>query len=215
MAGLGATMGDLRRLRGRWGEALAAAQQTARPATGDGRLRPVAEFGPNPGNLQMFTFVPDDLPPSPALVVVLHGCTQNAPGYDLGAGWSTLAERHGFVVVCPQQSPANNPKSCFNWFLPGDVTRGRGEVLSIRNMIERAILDHGIDRSRVFVNGLSAGGAMAAAMLATYPELFAGGGIVAGLPYGAAANVQQALQAMGDTGGRPARAAPAILRESR
>lgn len=207
MAGLRETMGDLRRLRRGWGEALAAAQPQARPAAAGTRLQLVTEFGPNPGNLRMFAFAPDELPPSPALVVVLHGCTQNAAGYDQGAGWSTLARRYGFVLVCPEQVAGNNPKSCFNWFVPGDVTRGEGEVLSIRNMIERAVVDHGVDRGRVFVTGLSAGGAMAAAMLATYPELFAGGGIVAGLPYGAAGNVQQALRAMGgDTGGRQARA---------
>lgn len=207
MAGLRATTLDLSRLRKRWQEAVQSGSASmANPMAGGGnaKLQPVTGFGSNLGALQMFAYVPESLPASPAMVVVLHGCTQSAAGYAVGAGWDMLAEHYGFVLVCPQQPSANNPKSCFNWFQPGDTTRDSGEALSIREMVERAATDHNVDRSRIFVTGLSAGGAMAAVMLATYPEVFAGGGIVAGLPYGAAANVQQALQAMfqGDT--RPA-----------
>ena len=144
----------------------------------------------------MFTYVPKNCRAAPALVVVLHGCTQTAAGYDLGAGWSTLADRYGFVLLFAEQTPANNPKTCFNWFLPGDTTRDRGEALSIRQMVEKTIGAHGIDRARVFITGLSAGGAMTAAMLATYPEVFAAGAIIAGLPYGTAGNVQQAFESM-------------------
>jgi poly(hydroxyalkanoate) depolymerase family esterase len=144
----------------------------------------------------MFSYVPKKLSASPALVVVLHGCTQTAASYDLGAGWSTLAERYGFILLLPEQTQANNPKTCFNWFLPGDTARGRGEALSIRQMIEKTIGAHGVDRGKVFITGLSAGGAMTAAMLATYPEVFAAGAIIAGLPYGTAGNVQQAFESM-------------------
>ena len=142
----------------------------------------------------MFKYVPAD--PQPALVVVLHGCTQTAASYDFGAGWSTLADRHGFVLLLPEQQRANNANNCFNWFLPGDTARDRGEALSIRQMIEKTIGAHGIDRRRVFVTGLSAGGAMTSVMLATYPEVFAAGAIIAGLPYGTAGNVQQAFESM-------------------
>ena len=159
-------------------------------------LTRVTGFGSNPGNLGMLTYVPERLAPSPALVVVLHGCTQSPVSYNEGAGWSDLADRYGFVLLFPEQSKANNPKACFSWFLPEDTARGSGEALSIRQMIERAVADHGIDRSRICVTGLSAGGAMAAVMLATYPEVFAAGAIIAGLPYGAASNVQEALNAM-------------------
>jgi poly(hydroxyalkanoate) depolymerase family esterase len=148
---------------------------------------------------------PERLSSAPALVVVLHGCTQSAAGYDHGAGWSTLADRHGFVAVFPEQQRANNPNLCFNWFQPGDTERGKGEALSIRQMVARAVADHGVDPRRVFVTGLSAGGAMASAMLATYPDVFAGGAIVAGLPFGAAGNVQEAFQAMFESPSRPAR----------
>ena len=89
----------------------------------------------------------EEAPAAPALVVVLHGCTQSAASYDLGAGWSTLAERYGFVLLLPEQTQANNPKTCFNWFLPGDTARDRGEALSIRQMIEKTIGAHGVDRS--------------------------------------------------------------------
>jgi len=160
------------------------------------RLRAILDFGSNPGNLRMFVYRPSTLADNPALVVVLHGCTQTAAGYDLGAGWSTLADRYGFALLLPEQQRSNNPNGCFNWFQPGHSHLDQGEPLSIRQMIEKSIVDHGIDRRRVFITGLSAGGAMTSNMLACYPEVFAGGAIVAGLPYGAATTVQQAFQSM-------------------
>jgi poly(hydroxyalkanoate) depolymerase family esterase len=144
----------------------------------------------------MFAYAPQNLPPVAPLVVVLHGCTQTADEYDYGTGWSSLADKLGFAVVYPQQQPANNPRNCFSWFLPGDTARGQGEAHSIREMVEHAIAMFAADRGRVFVTGLSAGGAMASVMLATYPEVFAGGAIIAGLPYGCASNVQQAFELM-------------------
>src|SRR5476651_386961 len=158
------------------------------------RLTEVTGFGSNPGALRMFKYVPAD--PQPALVVVLHGCTQTALSYDFGAGWSTLADRHGFLLLLPEQQRANNANNCFNWFLAGDIERGRGEAMSIRCMVEKMIVDHGIDRRRVFVTGLSAGGAMTSVMLATYPDAFAGGAIIAGLPFGLATNMKEALRDM-------------------
>ncbi len=160
------------------------------------RLSEALDFGPNPGNLRMFSFVPDDLPVRSGLVVVLHGCTQTAAEYDIGAGWSTLADRYGFAVLMPEQRPSNNNNTCFNWFNPDDVARGHGEAVSIREMIDRMLIDHDIDRDRVFITGLSAGGAMTSAMLAAYPDVFAAGAVIAGLPYGVASNVKEALQGM-------------------
>ncbi len=122
-------------------------------------LTEVTGFGSNPGALRMFKYVPTRLEAAPGLVVVLHGCTQTAAGYDHGAGWSTLADRYGFALLLPEQQKANNPNTCFNWFQPADTTRDSGEALSIRQMVETMIVDHGIDRGRVFVTGLSAGGA--------------------------------------------------------
>ncbi len=152
----------------------------------------------------MFSFVPGSLQHPPALVVVLHGCGQTAAGYDLGAGWSTLAKRYGFALLMPEQSSSNNANGCFNWFNPEDTTRDSGETCSIRQMIARMVGDFGIDQRRIFVTGLSAGGAMTSVMLATYPEIFAGGAIIAGLPFGVATNVREALNGMSQSSPRRA-----------
>ena len=179
MLDLSKTFKSLARHRHGWDQLMqAAAARGPAPQPGDfpdSHLREVTGFGSNPGALRMFMSVPKRLAASPALVVALHGCTQDAASYDHGAGWSALARRYGFAVLLPQQQPANNPKNCFSWFQPSDTARGQGEALSIRQMVERAILDHGIDRRRVYVTGLSAGGAMTSVMLATYPDVFAGG----------------------------------------
>lgn len=134
-------------------------------------------------------------------MVVLHGCTQSAAGYDQGSGWSKLAEEQGFAVVFPEQQRHNNPNLCFNWFSPADAARGRGEALSIRQMVAVMQARHCIDPGRTFVTGLSAGGAMTAVMLATYPDVFAGGAVIAGLPYGTATSVPEAVDRMRAHGG--------------
>jgi poly(hydroxyalkanoate) depolymerase family esterase len=162
------------------------------------------DFGSNPGGLRMFSFAPDNLQPAPGLVVVLHGCGQTAAAYDLGAGWSTLAKHFGFALLMPQQQPFNNANGCFNWFNPDDTARDSGEACSIRQMIARAVDDIGIDRHRIFITGLSAGGAMTSVMLATYPEIFAGGAVIAGLPFGVATNVREAISGMFVSPSRPA-----------
>ena len=149
---------------------------------GQSPLVEINEFGTNPGALKMFAYVPEQLPRAPALVVVLHGCGQTAAAYDVGTGWSTLAKRYGFALLMAEQQSANNANTCFNWFSPGDIARGRGEAASIRQMIARMASDHKIDPRRIYITGLSAGGAMTSVMLAVYPEVFAGGAIIAGLP---------------------------------
>ncbi|SDI85732.1 MULTISPECIES: extracellular catalytic domain type 1 short-chain-length polyhydroxyalkanoate depolymerase [Bradyrhizobium] len=174
----------------------------------------IGQFGTNPGALRMFSFVPEHLQRAPALVVVLHGCGQTAAGYDLGAGWSTLAKRYGFALLMPEQQASNNGNTCFNWFDPGDTTRGRGEAASIRQMIARMVVEHKIDSRRIYVTGLSAGGAMASAMLATYPDVFAGGAVIAGLPYGIASNVREALNGMMQSASRPARELGDLVRKA-
>lgn len=173
-------------------------------ADGSTRLSEVSISGSNPGNLRMYTFVPDDLPEKAPLVVVLHGCTQTAAGYEVGAGWSTLAERFGFALLMPEQQRANNANGCFNWFEPQDTARGYGEASSIQQMIEQLVSECAIDKRRIFITGLSAGGAMTSVMLAAYPELFAAGAVIAGLPYGIANNLQEALSGMFQTGNRSA-----------
>ena len=164
-----------------------------------GRLRPLGAFGTNPGALSGWCHVPGGMTDM-ALVVVLHGCTQSAASYDRGSGWSDLADRFGFAVLFPDQSRANNPNGCFNWFVPGDTRRDAGEAASIRQMIATMVERHAIDPARIFITGLSAGGAMTSVMLAIYPEVFRGGAIIAGLPYGAAATMPQALDRMRGSG---------------
>lgn len=157
-------------------------------------LQEVTGFGSNPGNLQMFRYVPAALPAGRPVVVALHGCTQNATGYGTATGWPQLADRWKFTVVVPQQKSVNNGNSCFNWFEPGDTRRGSGEALSIKQMVDKAKQDNG--SGAAYVSGLSAGGAMTAVMLATYPDVFSGGGIVAGLPYHCATTVASAYGCM-------------------
>jgi poly(hydroxyalkanoate) depolymerase family esterase len=160
------------------------------------RLSYLGEFGSNPGALRACSYVPERLPEGAPLVVVLHGCTQTAAAYDHGSGWSQLADRHGFALLYPEQQRANNPNLCFNWFVPDDIRRDSGEALSIAQTVRKMVEIHGLDRRRVFVTGLSAGGAMTSVMLATYPDLFAGGAIVAGLPYGCATSMPEAFDRM-------------------
>lgn len=188
------------------------ARETAGTPSGD--FAELTEFGSNPGALRAWTHIPTILPPGAPLVVVLHGCTQNAAGYDACSGWSRLAEAQGFALLFPEQQRANNGHLCLNWFQPEDTRRGAGEALSIREMIERMVLEHGLDRGRIFVTGLSAGGAMASTMLATYPEVFAGGAIIAGLPHGVATSVPQAFDRMRGHGMPDPARLEALVREA-
>lgn len=176
----------------------AARRATAGHSAGasDPVLRPLRDFGPNPGRLTAHSFVPPDLKPGAPPVVILHGCTQNAELYDRGSGWSQLAARDGFALLYPEQTRANNSNLCFNWFQPSDARRGQGETRSISQMIAAMVDRHQLDPARVFITGLSAGGAMTSVMLATYPELFAGGAVIAGLPFGCARSLGEALGQM-------------------
>jgi poly(hydroxyalkanoate) depolymerase family esterase len=198
MAGLRQSIADLHARRQRFAELLAAARRgatgTRAPATRP--LPDVAAFGSNPGDLGMRIYAAQRLAPSPALIVALHGCGQTVEEYARGTGWPTFADRHGCVVVFPEQRPQNNASHCFSWFQAGDIARDRGEALSIRQMVEHAAVRFGVDPRRVFATGLSAGGAMVSAMLATYPDVFAGGAVLAGLPYGCAASAKDAFAAM-------------------
>ncbi len=168
---------------------------------GQGRLSRLDAFGSNPGALAGWTYIPAELTDAAPLVVVLHGCTQTAEGYDDAAGWSRMADHYGFALLFPEQQRANNPNLCFNWFVPDDCRRDRGEAHSIGQMIASVIERHAIDPARVYINGLSAGGAMTSVMLATYPELFAGGAIIAGLSYDCATTIPEAFDRMRGHGG--------------
>ncbi|MFC8654008.1 alpha/beta hydrolase family esterase [Streptomyces parvus] len=159
-------------------------------------LERVTSFGANPGGLNMYVYRPAALPANAPAVVALHGCTQSAQVYSDNAGLNTFADRHGFLVVYAETTTVNNGNKCFNWFQPGDTRRGRGEAASIRQMVAHAATAYGVDTGRVQVTGLSAGGAMTSVMLAAYPDVFAAGAVVAGIPYGCGVDVVSAFGCM-------------------
>ncbi len=139
------------------------------------------------------------------LVVMLHGCTQNPDDFAAGTAMNEAARTQGFFVLYPQQSTQMNPQRCWNWFKHSHQTRGRGEPGLLAGMTREVMSKHAIDPDRVYVAGLSAGGAMAAILGETYPDLFAAVGVHSGLAAGMATDLPSALGAM-KGGGTKARA---------
>lgn len=177
---------------------LAIARDIAASAPGD--LITIADFGANPGDLSMLAYRPSGLAAGAPLVVLLHGCGQDAAAFASASGWMALADRVGVALVLPTQSANNNHQGCFNWFRPTQTARDFGEAASIRAMVAEAVRRFASDQRAIYVVGLSAGGAMAAAMLAAYPDVFAAGASIAGLPVGAASGVASALARMAQAG---------------
>ena len=174
------------------------------PPAAPPELVEIPDFGPNPGRLSMYGHASAGLAPGRPLVVLLHGCGQSAEGFAAGSGWLEAAPRLGIALVAAEQRRANHHGGCFHWFRASDTARERGEAASIHAMVETAVSAYGSDPARIFILGLSAGGAMAAAMLAAYPEVFAGGAVIAGLPAGAAASFGHGVARMTDAGPPPA-----------
>ena len=142
-------------------------------------------------------FVPSTYRGQPLpLVVMLHGCRQAPDDFATGTRMNILAEERGCFVAYPEQSQSANISKCWNWFKAGDQGRDQGEPAIIAGLVRELLLTYGLDQERVYIAGLSAGGAMAVIMGRTYPDMFAAVGVHSGLPYGAAYDLPSAFVAM-------------------
>ena len=156
-----------------------------------------ARFTCELGTIQYKLFVPAGLDTVAApLLVMLHGCTQSPDDFARGTRMNLLAQRHGYVIAYPAQSAKNNAGKCWNWFRSGDQQRGRGEAGLIAALTSSLVDRHRLDARRVYVAGLSAGGAMAAVLGQTYGDIYAAIGVHSGLPHRAAHDLPSALAAM-------------------
>lgn len=154
-------------------------------------------FHSDHGSLQYKLFIPPDRDTTGMpLVVMLHGCTQNPDDFARGTRMNKLAEEHGFVVAYPAQSASKNGNKCWNWFRRDDQGRGSGEPALLAALASSIVEKHRLDPTRTYVAGLSAGGAMAAVLGVTYPDVFAAIGVHSGLPFGVAHDMPSAFAAM-------------------
>lgn len=130
------------------------------------------------------------------LLIMLHGCTQNPDDFATGTAMNLLAEEQKFIVAYPAQTQSANAQKCWNWFRTDDQSRGKGEPSIIAGITQDIIRDYPVDTARVYIAGLSAGGAMAVTVATLYPDIYAAVGVHSGLPYASANNVPSALSAM-------------------
>ena len=154
-------------------------------------------FACKEGTRQFKLFVPELAKSKPrGLIVMLHGCKQNADDFAVGTRMNKVATDNNLIVAYPTQSNAANAGACWNWFVPAHQMRDRGEPAILAGLTRELMQEFGLQRDQVFVAGLSAGGAMAAVLLETYPDVFSRAGIHSGLAYRSANDVMSAFAAM-------------------
>lgn len=142
-------------------------------------------------------FIPASQPKRPTgLILMLHGCKQTPDDFAIGTHMNALAEKHGMALAYPEQTRRHNAISCWNWFKPGNQMRGMGEPAILAALTRKLMREFGLDRERVFVAGLSAGGAMATILADVYPDVFSAAGVHSGLARGAAHDLVSAMTAM-------------------
>jgi feruloyl esterase len=156
----------------------------------------VSKFGRNPGDLKMSLYLPDNIKTPVPLVIVLHGCLQDAQDFTSESGWLDYAKKYNFALLSPGQQKANNSANCFNWFLKEDNKKENGELASLYNMLLHTLEHYLVDKGRVFITGFSAGASMTGVMLANYPDFFSAGAVVAGVPYSCANSTIRGLTCM-------------------
>lgn len=175
----------------------------APPAHGPGREQFVSgHFSHRAGARDYRLFIPATQADKPrALILMLHGCTQNPDDFARGTRMNALGAEHNALVLYPAQTRQANAQGCWNWFKHNHQGRDRGEPALLAALVRHIADSHGVDPARIYVAGLSAGGAMAAILAATHPDVFSAAGVHSGLPAGAARDLPGALAAMQGQGG--------------